>query len=110
MSEGHLEIEVAPGGRLGEMEVEFGAKAAKLPAKTAPGAVVKIVGRFAAERDAGETFSAWLDRAGGAKRVGDGVSELDHFPSPDDAPEFYVDYDETGPFVADVGDGECAAT
>jgi sulfite reductase beta subunit-like hemoprotein len=98
------------GGKLGEMEVEFGAKAAKLPAKTAPAAVVKIVGRFADEREAGETFSAWLARSGGAKAVGDGVNELDHFPSPEDGPEFYVDYDETGPYVAEVGDGECAAT
>ena len=31
------------GGHLGEMEVEFGDKAAKLPAKTAPEAVVRIV-------------------------------------------------------------------
>ena len=29
---------------------------------------------------------------------------------PDIAPDFYVDYDETGPYVAEVGDGECAAT
>ena len=36
--------------------------------------------------------------------------ELDHFPTPDVGPEFYVDYDETGPYVAEVGDGECAAT
>jgi sulfite reductase (ferredoxin) len=98
------------GGKLGQMEVEFGAKAAKLPAKTAPEAVVKIVGRFAEERAAGETFSDWLGRSGGAKGVGDSVSELDQFPTPDLAPDFYVDYDETGPYVADVGDGECAAT
>ncbi len=98
------------GGHLGEMEVEFGAKAGKLPAKAAPEAVVKIVGRFASERDAGETFTAWLARAGGAKDVGDSVKDLDNFPSPDIAPDFYVDYDETGPYVAEVGDGECAAT
>jgi sulfite reductase (ferredoxin) len=98
------------GGHLGDMEVEFGGKAGKLPAKAAPEAVVKIVGRFASERDAGETFTAWLARAGGAKDVGDSVKELDSFPSPDIAPDFYVDYDETGPYVAEVGDGECAAT
>ena len=37
-------------------------------------------------------------------------TDLDHFPTPDVGPEFYVDYDETGPYVAEVGDGECAAT
>ena len=33
-----------------------------------------------------------------------------HFPTPEEAPDFYVDFDETGPYVAEVGDGECAAT
>ena len=36
------------------------------------------------------------------------LKELDHFPLPDEAPEFYVDYDETGPYEAEVGVGECA--
>jgi hypothetical protein len=98
------------GGHLGAMEVEFGAKAGKLPAKTAPEAVVRIVGRFAGEREAGETFTDWLGRAGGAQAVGASVKDLDNFPTPEVAPDFYVDYDETGPYVAEVGDGECAAT
>ena len=34
--------------------------------------------------------------------------DLDEFPEPDVAPDFYVDFDETGPYEADVGDGECA--
>jgi hypothetical protein len=38
------------------------------------------------------------------------LKELDVFPPPDEAPEFYVDFDETGPYVADVGEGECAAS
>ena len=58
----------------------------------------------------GETFQTWLARSGGAKGVGDTLTDLDHFPTPDVGPEFYVDYDETGPYVAEVGDGECAAT
>ena len=93
------------------MEVEFGDKAAKLPAKTAPEAVVRIVGRFADEREAGETFSTWLARSGGAKGVGDTRRATSTTsPRPTTAPDFYVDYDETGPYVAEVGDGECAAT
>lgn len=98
------------GGRLGEMQVEFGAKSAKLPAKAAPDAVVRIVGRFADEREAGETFAQWMERAGGTKAVTESVADLDAFPAPDVGPDFYVDYDETGPYVADVGEGECAAT
>ncbi|MEX0663840.1 MAG: nitrite/sulfite reductase [Acidimicrobiia bacterium] len=96
------------GGRVGQMEIAFGEKATKVPAKAAAEAVVRVVGRFAGERSAGETFTDWLDRSGGAKSVGDGLKDLDEFPAPDDRPEFYVDFDETGPYEASVGDSECA--
>jgi hypothetical protein len=96
------------GGRVGQTEIEFGQKATKLPAKHAGTAVVQVVSRFVAERQAGEAFSSWLERAGGAKAVGATLAELDRFPTPDEAPEFYVDFDETGPYEATVGDSECA--
>jgi len=95
------------GGHVGQMAVEFGNKAAKLPAKTASAAVVRVVSRFADERAAGETFQGWLDRSGGAATVGEGLRDLDVFPDPDEAPDFYVDFDETGPYEAEVGRGEC---
>jgi sulfite reductase beta subunit-like hemoprotein len=96
------------GGKVGHMEVAFGEKAVKLPAKRAAEAVVRVVGKFANERSAGETFGDWLERAGGAAAVGTTVKELDVFPTPEEAPDFYVDFDETGPYVKDVGDSECA--
>jgi hypothetical protein len=40
--------------------------------------------------------------------VGKTLSDLDDFPSPEDAPEFYVDFDETGPFEVEIGQSECA--
>jgi hypothetical protein len=69
---------------------------------------VRVVARFADEREAGESFSHWLDRAGGASAVGTTLKDLDVFPSPDEAPDFYTDFDETGPYVAAIGDSECA--
>ncbi|MGQ0804231.1 MAG: nitrite/sulfite reductase [Actinomycetota bacterium] len=96
------------GGRVGHTEIDFGQKAVKLPAKRASEAVVRVVGKFAEERSAGETFGQWLDRSGGAAGVGTLLKELDDFPDPDENPDFYVDFDETGPYVADVGDSECA--
>jgi sulfite reductase (ferredoxin) len=96
------------GGRVGEMEIAFGEKATKLPAKRASEAVVRVVGRFTGERGAGETFAAWLARAGGAVEVGKDLADLDEFPAPDAAPDFYVDFDETGPYEAAIGDSECA--
>ncbi len=98
------------GGHLGGTEVQFGDRATKLPAKNAPEAVVRVVRKFNDERNAGESFQSWLARSGGASAIGKQLAELDEFPAPDVGPEFYVDYDETGPYVADVGDGECAAT
>ncbi len=96
------------GGKVGHTEIDFGQKAVKLPAKRASEAVVRVVGKFANERTAGETFPQWLERSGGAAGVGTLLKDLDEFPSPEDAPEFYVDFDETGPYIADVGDSECA--
>ena len=98
------------GGRVGQSQIEFGQKALRLPAKRAAEATVRIVGRFAEERSAGETFGSWLERSGGAKAVGTTLKELDSFPPPEEAPEFYVDFDETGPYSAEVGAGECAGT
>src|SRR5256714_4026706 len=86
------------GGHIGDIQVEFGAKATKLPAKKAGEATVRVVGRYAAERSAGETFAAWLDRSGGAAAVGTALRDLDVFEAPDEKPEPFVDLDETGPY------------
>ncbi len=96
------------GGRVGQMEIQFGEKATKVPAKTASQAVVRVVGRFAGERTAGETFRDWLDRSGGAAEVGTTLKDLDVFPTPEEDPSFYVDFDETGPYESQVGESECA--
>jgi sulfite reductase beta subunit-like hemoprotein len=96
------------GGHLGQTEVKFGDKALRLPAKAAGEATVRVVGRFAAERSAGETFPSWLERSGGASGVAVELKELDAFPTPDERPDFYVDFDETGPYIAEVGESECA--
>jgi sulfite reductase (ferredoxin) len=96
------------GGKVAETEIEFGQKALRLPARNAAQATVQVVGRFAAEREAGETFASWLERAGGAGAVGATLKELDHFPAPEENPEFYVDFGETGPYVKEIGASECA--
>jgi len=96
------------GGYVGEEQIEFGAKALRLPAKAAPQAVVRVVGRYAAEREFGESFQAWLARVGGAKEVAAGLKDLDEFPTPEVNPDFYVDFGETGPYEKAIGDSECA--
>jgi sulfite reductase beta subunit-like hemoprotein len=96
------------GGYVGEEQIHFGEKALRVPAKAAPEAVARVVRRFAAERTAAETFQGWLARSGGAVAIADGLRDLDEIPLPDASPEFFVDYDETGPFSGEVGDSECA--
>jgi sulfite reductase (ferredoxin) len=96
------------GGYVGEEQVYFGDKVLRVPAKHAAEAAVRVIRRFAAERVAGETFRGWLERSGGTAAVGATLADLDAFPAYDDDPDFYVDYDETGPYVAEVGASECA--
>ena len=96
------------GGYVGQEKIHFGEKALRLPAKNAPEAAVRVVKRFAEERQAGEDFRSWMDRSGGAKAIGDTLADLDHFPDYDDDPDFYVDYGETGPYVKEIGESECA--
>ncbi len=98
------------GGHVGNTEIEFGHRALRLPAKAAAEATVRLVGRYADERDVGEPFSSWLERVGGAKALGTELKDLDFWPEPEEHPEYYIDFDETGPYVADVGEGECAAS
>ncbi len=96
------------GGYVGQEKIHFGEKALRLPAKNAPEAAVRVVRRFTEERRAGEDFRGWLDRSGGAAGVGKTLEELDAFPDHDDNPDFYVDYGETGPYVKEIGESECA--
>jgi sulfite reductase (ferredoxin) len=96
------------GGHVGNERIEFGSKALRLPAKAAPEAAVRVLQRFVEERDAGEVFAGWLDRVGGAGAVADRLADLGVSPDPSEAPDFYVDFDETGPYVKDVGESECA--
>jgi len=96
------------GGYVGQEQIHFGEKALRLPAKAAPKAAARVIRRFHDERTAGEAFRSWMDRVGGAGAVAAGLKDLDVFPTPAEAPDFYVDYGETGPFVAEVGDSECA--
>ena len=96
------------GGYVGNEQAEFGKRALRVPAKAAPEAATRVVSRFSTEREYGETFSTWLARVGGPTEVGKGLADLDEFPEPDANPEFYVDYDETGPYEKSVGESECA--
>lgn len=96
------------GGYVGQEKIHFGERALRLPAKSAPEAAVRVVRRFNDEREAGEAFRSWIDRSGGVAAIAEGLRDLDEFPTPDAAPDYFVDYGETGPYVAETGESECA--
>ncbi len=96
------------GGYVGNEQAEFAQKALRLPAKAAPQAAVRVVSRYAQEREFGEAFGTWLERVGGASEVAAGLQDLDHFPPPEQNEDFYVDYGETGPYSKEIGESECA--
>jgi sulfite reductase (ferredoxin) len=96
------------GGYVGQEKIHFGDRALRLPARNAPEATVRVVRRFNDERQAGEAFRSWMERAGGATAIAEGLRDLDEFPTPEDGPDYYVDFGETGPYVAETGESECA--
>jgi sulfite reductase (ferredoxin) len=98
------------GGHVGNTEIEFGQRALRLPAKAAAEATVRLVGRYADERTPGEPFAQWVERVGGTKVLAAELKDLDEWPTPEENPDYYIDFDETGPYVAEVGEGECAAS
>src|SRR5439155_1624764 len=87
-------------GYVGQEQAFFGDKALRLPAKNAPEAAARVVRRFNDERTAGEAFRSWMERSGGAKVIAEGLRDLDEFPDPAEHPEYYADYDATGPEAA----------
>jgi sulfite reductase beta subunit-like hemoprotein len=96
------------GGYVGQEQVYFGDKALRIPAKAAPEAAIRVVRRFASDRQAGESFRGWMDRSGGAKALAADLKDLDQFPAPEESPDFYIDWDEVAPFAAEIGASECA--
>ena len=85
------------GGYVGQEKIHFAERALRLPAKNAPEAVVRVVRRFAEERQPGEPFRKWLKRSGDAKGVGETLKDLDAAPPPEETSDFYEDFGEIRP-------------
>ncbi len=96
------------GGYIGQEQMHFGAKALRLPARNAPEATARVIRRFTEERQAEEKFRDWMQRAGGARAVAEGLKDLDEFPAYEADPSFYIDFDETSPYTVETGASECA--
>jgi len=86
----------------------FGTRVLEVPALNVARAVREVVGHFKAERQADETFSAYVGRVG-ITTWKQRLEPLTVVFSPAEQPAFYQDLGATQPFVAGARGGECAA-
>lgn len=96
------------GGRTREGEARFGQVVGRVPARRVPEAVERILRRYQAERQNGESFQAFLDRVGTAsfKPL---LADLQEIPPYGEAPALYEDLGAEGEtFSVALGRGECA--
>ncbi|WP_018461807.1 nitrite/sulfite reductase [Thermus oshimai] len=96
------------GGGTREGEARFGQVIGRVPARRVPEAVERILKRYQAERQNGESFQAFLDRVGTAsfKPL---LADLQEIPPYEEAPALYEDLGAEGQaFSVSLGRGECA--
>lgn len=96
------------GARISEGGAQFGSYVVKLPARTAPEAVVRLVSRFVNEQRKGETFADWVARIT-PERLKEDLADFDYLPPKEKAPEFFEDWGTTDTFRVILGRGECAS-
>jgi sulfite reductase (ferredoxin) len=95
------------GARLDAGGVKFGHYVAKVPAKKAPDVAVEIVGRYASERQSGESFADWVARITPETLKAE-LKPHDTMPSFEEDPEYYADWGMSRQFEVILGRGECA--
>ncbi|WP_337845706.1 nitrite/sulfite reductase [Thermus sp.] len=96
------------GGRTREGEARFGQVVGRIPARRVPEAVERILRRYQAERQNGESFQAFLERVGVAsfKPL---LADLQEIPPYEEDPTLYEDLGAEGQaFSVALGRGECA--
>ncbi len=98
---------VMVGGGASDGAATFARLAAKIPARRVPDAVERLIALYAAEREPGESASAFYARID-LERVRGAIGDLEALGA-DAAAEHFVDLAEQGAFAPEVLDGECSA-
>ena len=98
---------VMAGGEAAVGGASFGRLVAKVPARRAGAAVQRLLALYAAERRAGETPGAFLQRVD-LGRLKDLLADLEALTPEDARPEDYVDLGEEEQFEVTTMEGECA--
>jgi sulfite reductase (NADPH) hemoprotein beta-component len=96
------------GGGVDADGARFGRLAAKLPARRVPEAVERLVGLYRAEREDGETATAFFARVA-LDRAKAALADLADLTPETAHPDDYVDPGEDEAFRVETKEGECAA-
>ena len=101
--------EVFLGGRYQGSSVRYGARLrGRVPAKALPSAVIAVLSYYREQRQPEEIFGAFVDRVG-REAFEAIVEQFAEIPSFDPArPDFYQDWERSGVYQVERGEGECA--
>ena len=101
----HYELHL--GGRVNGT-AKIGQMTVKLPAKSTPAAIARLVEIYRRDRQTGESLERFLARAGKSK-LKEELIPYTIVPAFEDDPSFYYDWEGESEFVLeDLGPGECA--
>lgn len=96
------------GGKWKENAGSYGMAVGAVPSKRVPEVLGTITNRFAAERNEGENFQAWVARLG-KKEVKAMLEPYTQVPAYEVDSSFYTDWGDTREYsLGDIGVGECA--
>jgi sulfite reductase (NADPH) hemoprotein beta-component len=96
------------GGGAHDRGASFGRLAAKIPARRIPQAVERLIDLYAADRQPGETATAYFGRVD-LEAVKSRLADLETLRPGDAVPADFIDLGEATEFVPEVMDGECAS-
>jgi sulfite reductase (ferredoxin) len=86
----------------------YGLAIGAVPSKRVPEVVKRLTGRYAKERNPGESFADFANRIG-KKTIRALVEELQVLPSYDQDPSYYSDWGDPREYtISDMAEGECA--
>jgi sulfite reductase (ferredoxin) len=101
-------FQVVLGGKWTENAGSFGLATLAIPSKNIPEVVKRVTSRFVKEREADESFTAFIERLGKAE-VKSFLQDLTEVPAYEVDPSYYSDWGDPRVYTMDdYGEGECA--
>ncbi|OLB17222.1 MAG: hypothetical protein AUH16_11235 [Acidobacteria bacterium 13_2_20CM_57_7] len=103
---GHHYYQLLLGGRVNADGVRFGRQIMSVPARPIPGIIRELLAFYQADRQAGETFSAWVSRTPDSA-IKARLLPLAEVTSATE--DLFVDWGDTETYSLKLGRGECVA-